>query len=89
MADNAVFKDILQLVAAEPAVTTQLGTPVTARPASVHGNIRISGWNDTDGSADLDFLLDGPKGQAKVTVSARRGNSRWKLRNLDVQPQDR
>lgn len=86
MSDSKAFKEILRLVAADAKVTTALGTPITLAPDSVHGDLRISGWNDTDGEASLRFELGGPKGHGKAVVQAERADGVWKLSSLAMGP---
>lgn len=80
--ESAEFKAVLQLVAADPGVIARLGTPVAATSEEVSGNLRRDDLGDAD--ADLRFGLAGPKGKAKVDVSAHLRNGRWTLETLDL-----
>jgi len=86
LSDSSEFKEILRQVAADPSVTTALGTPITVVPDSVHGDLRISGWNDSDGEASLRFDLGGPKGRGTALVDAERADGVWKLSSLELRP---
>lgn len=82
MTESASFQDILRVVVADARVTAKLGTPVTVVPGSLDGNLHLSGSNDSEGDADLRFLLSGPKGRAEVNMEAERTQGAWKLTDL-------
>ncbi len=89
ISESTAFKDILRLVAADARVTGMLGTPITLASDSVHGDLRLSGPNDTDGEAALRFDLGGPKGRGRAIVQAERTDGAWALSNLELRPATR
>lgn len=82
MTESASFQEILHLVAADARVTTTLGTPVTVVPDTLNGNLHMTGSNDSEGDAELSFVLSGPKGRAKVEMQGVRTNGAWKVTSL-------
>jgi hypothetical protein len=77
---------IVRLVAADPSVTSKLGSPV-----AVTANMYTGRWGFNEnaglwGDVRISFGLTGPKGQATILVSAvaMRTDKQWKLTKLDV-----
>ena len=89
LAESATFKEILRQVAADRAVISAMGNPLTVLPDSVNGNIRLSGLNNLRGMARLDFDLSGPNGSNTVSVAAERENGTWKVESIRLRPLDR
>ena len=86
LADSIAFKQILRLVAADPAVTGKLGTPITLQRGSVHGHLSQHGWNNSVGEASLRFGLGGPNGRGQVLVDAERAHGAWQPSKLKLLP---
>lgn len=83
ISESASFKEILRLVAADPAVIRAMGNPLTVLPDSVVGSLDLSA---TGGEALFNFNLSGPNGRNKVIVSAERENGVWKVQTLTLHP---
>ena len=82
--ESRSFQDILRLVAADARVTAKLGTPITVVPGSVDGNLHLYGRNDSEGDADLTFVLSGPKGRATTAMEATRTQGAWTVASLEL-----
>lgn len=76
IAESAVFKSLLRVVAADPSVVARLGSPVVLASNEVDGTIRIA-----RGGADVDvqIALRGPRGRSEVQVDARLDDGRWSM----------
>ena len=83
--DLAMFKRLMQQVAADPGVIARLGSPTVVASRDVDGNIRIGNGARPDGDADLRFTLRGPKGQADVHVDAQLTEGEWSMDPVDFQ----
>ena len=83
--DLAMFKRLMQQVAADPGVIARLGSPTVVASRDVDGNIRIGNGAQPDGDADLRFTLRGPKGQADVHVDAQLTEGEWSMDPVDFQ----
>ena len=81
--DLAMFKRLMQQVAADPGVIARLGSPTVVASRDVDGNIRIGNGAQPDGDADLRFTLRGPKGQAEVHVDAQLTEGEWSMDPVD------
>ena len=81
LANEPSFKEILRLVAADAEVVRRVGSPVTLVDREIDGNLRHDG---SDGSADLTFVLAGPRGRAEIEVDAERTDGRWSIVQIDV-----
>jgi beta-lactamase regulating signal transducer with metallopeptidase domain len=83
--DLAMFKRLMQQVAADPGVVARLGSPAVIASKDVDGDIRIGNGTQPDGDADLRFTLRGPKGQADVHVDAQLTAGEWSMDPVDFQ----
>jgi hypothetical protein len=81
------FQALLQLVAQAPGTAARTGSPATVVADSVGGRLRTGEGNDLSGDAELSFVLSGPRGRARVTLSGTRAGGTWTLSELDVQPE--
>ena len=81
LADSAVFKAIVRLVAADPGVIARLGSPIAVLPKPVDGRIDING---NEGNAQLDFIASGPNGRVRVSASARMEHGAWLLEVVNL-----
>lgn len=71
----------LKMVTQSPAVIAELGEPVT--PGwFVTGNIHVG---TSDGKANIDFPIYGPKGKATVYVKAVKDVGEWRLLRVVVE----
>jgi len=61
-----------------------IGTPITVVPGSVNGNLHLYGSNDSEGDADLTFVLSGPKGRATTAMEATRTQGAWTVASLEL-----
>lgn len=68
------YRMSLQALNSDPAAIQILGQPVSGGIPS--GQIQVSG---AQGSADLSFSVEGPKGQGVLRVRARKVRGRWVL----------
>ena len=89
LADSVAFKSIARLVAADPDVIARLGSPIVVRPQSVTGSITLDGWNDSEGTARLNFHVSGPKGSARALTQAERDSGTWKLVDVALRTSSR
>ena len=78
----AELNALARLVAADPGVMAELGTPVQVMVDTAKGNVEDSGAYR---QADLRFELRGPKGRAAVNIRALRRDGIWTLVTLDIQ----
>jgi beta-lactamase regulating signal transducer with metallopeptidase domain len=83
---NPATQAIVDLVAADPSVTRQLGTPVAVSPNVFTGSWGFPQDGDLYGDVRISFVLAGPKGQASINVSAlaRRDDKQWRLTKLRI-----
>lgn len=84
--DSSTFKDLLRTVAMDSRVVATLGTPVNVASDAVDGSLNISDSDNADGDANLSFVLNGPKGHARVHVSGKRRAGVWQVSSLEVGP---
>jgi Cytochrome oxidase complex assembly protein 1 len=77
-----VYREALQRVQNDPAVTAALGTPIEAG-IYVTGNVNLDA---NGGHAKFDFPVSGPKGKADVHVVATMNGSKWEYSELTVTP---
>lgn len=70
----------LEQVQHDPQVVAQLGEPIEAGWLAT-GNLEIK---NSDGRADLDFTVTGPRGSADVHTLATLSGGQWKLTKLLV-----
>lgn len=78
---SAEFKALMRLVAANSDVKAKLGTPLTVGNGPVDGNIRL---DDGEGDAELSFVLQSPKGKARVHLIADMKAGTWRLDAIDL-----
>ena len=81
MAESTAFKEILRLVAADRAVVSRVGNPITADPDSISGNLQLDG---DDGKANLRFQLGGPRGRVQVQVDAKLRDGVWTVDTINL-----
>lgn len=81
MAESVAFKEILRLVAADPAVVSELGNPITANPDSISGNLQM---DRDEGKANLRFELGGPRGRTQVRVNAELHDGVWAVNTINL-----
>jgi hypothetical protein len=81
MKSSEVYSGAMNLVKSSPSVTAALGTPVKDG-FFFTGRISESG---TTGMADISVPVSGPKGGAKVYVSATRSRGQWHYNYVTVQ----
>lgn len=77
---------ILQLVAADPAVTSKIGKPVALASSDFTGSWQFEDKGDFHGQVDASFTLKGPQGRAKIRALAvaMQEGKQWTLTKLDV-----
>jgi hypothetical protein len=78
------YKNARDRAAADPRVVAALGSPVEAGwwvMGSVHAD------TNTGGSADMNFPIHGPKGEAKVHAVATTKGSSWEYSELTATPE--
>ena len=63
--DLAMFKSLMQHVAADPGVIAKLGSPALIASKDVDGHIKIGNGAQPDGDADLRFTLRRPQGPGR------------------------
>lgn len=85
--DSKEFQELLALVRQDPGVAAKIGSPATVVDPSIGGHLRTGGSNDQGGDADLSFVLSGPRGRARVNLSAERSGGTWTVSELEVEPQ--
>jgi hypothetical protein len=83
IADDAVFKSLLREVVIDADVIARLGSPVALASNTVSGRIELGEAPVPTGSADLQFMLSGPKGRARVEVDARVDAGSWTMGRID------
>ncbi|MEO6234068.1 MAG: cytochrome c oxidase assembly factor Coa1 family protein [Thermomonas sp.] len=83
--NEAMFKLLMQHVAADPGVIAKLGSPVVVASRNVQSSIKVGNGRLPDGDADLTFTLRGPKGHADVHVDAQLTNGEWSMDRVDFQ----
>ncbi len=81
----AMFKILMQHVAADPDVIAKLGSPAMVASKDVRGSIEIGDGTRPDGDADIAFTLRGPKGQADVHVDAQLTEGEWSMDRVDFE----
>ena len=81
MKSTDVYKTAVAKAEAHPAVTEALGTPVK-EGIFVSGNTNVTNGS---GSADLSIPISGPKGKAKIFVTATKSAGRWTYETLVVE----
>ena len=81
MAQSMAFKEILRLVAADRAVVSRVGNPITADPDSISGNLQMDG---DEGRANLRFQLGGPRGHVQVQVNAKLRDGAWTVDTINL-----
>ena len=81
MAESTAFKEILRLVAADRAVVSKVGNPITADSDSISGNLRMDG---DEGTANLRFQLGGPRGRVQVQVNAELRDGIWTVQTINL-----
>lgn len=87
--DSNAFKDLLRTVAMDNRVIATLGSPVNVASDAVDGSLDLSDSHNSDGEANLSFVLTGPKGYAHVHVSGERHAGVWQVSSLEVGPTTR
>ncbi len=78
-----VYREAYTRSTNDPRVIAALGTPIE-RGWWVLGSVHLN--NDT-GTADIDFPISGPKGNARVHAAASRGSDAWKYSAIVVRPE--
>jgi hypothetical protein len=84
LSEDAMFKALFQRVAADPRVIAKLGSPVVLASNEIQGSLHIDDGARPDGNANLRIPLRGPKGQAKVHVTAELDDGKWSLDPIDA-----
>jgi hypothetical protein len=77
-----VYREAYTRASNDPRVVAALGTPIE-KGWWVIGKVNID--NDT-GTANIDFPISGPKGNARVHAAASRENDAWSYSTLVVRP---
>jgi len=78
-----VYKEAYTRASSDPRVVSALGTPIE-KGWWVMGKVNIEG---NSGVANMDFPISGPKGSARVHVSASRDTEAWSYSSLVVRPE--
>jgi hypothetical protein len=79
--DSEAFKHALDVVAKNKQVQEAIGTPI--KYASWFPSGEVNG-NAENGTANINFDIQGPKGKAGVNLQARAVNKSWGYSKLDV-----
>ena len=77
-----VYREAYTRAASDPRVVAALGTPIE-KGWWVTGKVSLD--NNT-GTANIDFPISGPKGNARVHAAASRENDAWNYSSLVVRP---
>jgi beta-lactamase regulating signal transducer with metallopeptidase domain len=85
IADDATFKSLIRLVAADHDVVAKLGNPVVLASNDVHGRLNVDDGNLRDGDANVDVALRGPKGRVDAHVQAQLDNGTWSMQPIDLE----
>lgn len=80
MRSSDIYKIALNRAQTSPCVVGKLGTPITAG-FGVTGDISES---SSDGSADLEIPLHGPKRKATLAISGSKASGVWTLKTLSL-----
>jgi Cytochrome oxidase complex assembly protein 1 len=80
MKNSDVAKESVLQAQANPLVVQKLGTPIT-EGWMVSGSVNTS---TTSGDADLAVPISGPKGQAKIYVTAQKVSGAWNYSVMEV-----
>ncbi len=78
-----VYREAYTRSANDPRVVAALGSPIE-KGWWVIGNVSLEG---NSGIANIDFPISGPKGSARVHVSATRDSDAWNYSTLIVRPE--
>jgi hypothetical protein len=77
-----VYREAYTRAANDPRVVAALGTPIE-KGWWVMGSVHI---DDNTGTANIDFPISGPKGNARVHAAASRESDAWSYSSLVVRP---
>jgi hypothetical protein len=77
-----VYREAYSRASNDPRVVAALGTPIE-RGWWVIGKVSV---DDNTGTANIDFPISGPKGNARVHAAASRENDAWSYSSLVVRP---
>ncbi|HEX8655498.1 MAG TPA: M56 family metallopeptidase [Allosphingosinicella sp.] len=80
--DMPAHRALVALIAGHPDVAARVGSPAAATSRPINGNVRLTG---SEGDADIEIELSGPRGRVTVDVEAERHNGAWSLDSLAVQ----
>ncbi len=80
------YREALDFVVREPQVIAELGEPIKRRGIQDWTPSGMITGEDGNGQAQLNFSVTGPKGQAKVAITARlvQGDKEWGYPNFQV-----
>ncbi|HYG30198.1 MAG TPA: M56 family metallopeptidase [Allosphingosinicella sp.] len=78
--DMPEHRALVALIASHPDVVARVGSPAAATSRPVNGNVRLTG---SEGDADIEIELGGPRGRVTVEVQAERRNGAWRLDSLE------
>ena len=80
MRGSEPYKEAMRRAQSDPRVIEALGTPV--KPGMLVSG--TTSFNNDDGSAKLDIPISGPKGSAKLHVTATKTDGKWYYNRIVV-----
>jgi hypothetical protein len=69
------------MVAAQPVVVARLGPSAAPTSKPFNGNVRIT--DGSEGDADIEVEMRGPRGRATIAVEADLHANAWTLRRVE------
>ncbi|MEO6173112.1 MAG: cytochrome c oxidase assembly factor Coa1 family protein [Arenimonas sp.] len=81
MKSTDAYQMAVQQAKSNPEVVSAIGKPI-AEGLFTTGNINTSG---SSGTADMAIPISGPKGEAKIYVTAKQSVGKWTFNNLVVE----
>lgn len=83
--DSGAYREAMRSASNDPRVVDLLGAPVVDGDMA-SGSLSTQG--DASGEADLSIPIRGPKGSARLYVSAKLHAGQWSFQTLEVDPKD-
>jgi beta-lactamase regulating signal transducer with metallopeptidase domain len=80
--DMPEHRALVALIARHPDVAARVGTPAAATSRPVNGNVSLTG---SEGDADIEIELGGPRGRATFAVEAQMHEGAWRLDSVEAQ----
>lgn len=80
--DMPEHRALVALIARHPGVVARVGTPAAATSRPVNGHVSLTG---SEGEADIEIELGGPRGRATFAVEAEMHDGAWRLNSIEAQ----